>query len=248
MAPLTKLLECTCLCGTTRADLPSPDTSLPLQAAFCHCTSCRRMSGCLCITSIPLASGVDEWMKTLSHRLKPFEFSKGHITHYFCPICGTHMLAEVIPRTGDEKEWFAMCGTIVDVDGLYFPSHEFVTDTIDGGLVDVVSCVYGISCPRWAGHPQDKEYLSIGWSSSTNTAAQRQRGYMFNASAAAFKCGLLVQVTAQGTRPRSVHAAIVVWLLAWSGSLEHGRMWSAPRSLSIQPDRNLFQSTWSSGQ
>lgn len=126
------------------------------------------MSGCLCVTSIPLLSTDElEWEQALVPRLKPFQFSGDRITHYFCPLCGTHMVAKVYPRaqSGLRATWYVMCGVLENRKGIYFPQHEFVADTKDGGLANLLESFGGRTIKRFSGHPHDGGNLPLRWRS-----------------------------------------------------------------------------------
>ncbi|OQV04707.1 hypothetical protein CLAIMM_09556 [Cladophialophora immunda] len=163
-------------------EIALPEAAIPIRAAFCHCTSCRRMSGALCVTSFPVPVPSEEEEchyrppATLLEKLTPFEFSKGRITHFFCAACGTHMVARVLPRErrdGSVARWFVMCGTLesagagdadADVQGVYRPRHEYLADTLDGGVADMLpSCAQSGRIERWAGHPGEGEQLALHW-------------------------------------------------------------------------------------
>lgn len=166
MAQNHRTVRASCLCGAAKHEITLPEAAFPIQAAFCHCTSCRRMSGSLCVTSIPLLSEDDyRPAKELLEKLTLFEFSKGQINHYFCPSCGTHMLAHVLPRERNKfvGRWFAMCGTLEDAGDVYWPRHEYIADTVDGGIADILHLMNGRQIERWARHPGEGEQLPLHW-------------------------------------------------------------------------------------
>ncbi|KAF2726137.1 hypothetical protein K431DRAFT_280153 [Polychaeton citri CBS 116435] len=124
------------------------------------------MSGCLCVTSIPLSS--DEIYRPageLLANLSSYEFSKDRIKHYFCSTCGTHMLAHVIPRAPKESQgrWYAMCGTLEVAESIYWPRHEYVEDTLDSGCASFLPSMNGRSIERWAQHPNKYQQLQLHW-------------------------------------------------------------------------------------
>ncbi|ETS79012.1 hypothetical protein PFICI_08865 [Pestalotiopsis fici W106-1] len=172
MPSTSQSITATCQCGAAQHNVTMPDTSSPVPAVFCHCDSCRHMSGCLSVTSIALPPNVPPQTGLLD-RLTPFEFSKNRITHYFCSICGTHMVARVLPRQGRkdfEELWFFMCGTIQNMLLAYQPCHEFIADTIDGGIAKFLSFDNGRQIERWAQRPEDGQHLPLDWSSHTGQA------------------------------------------------------------------------------
>lgn len=123
------------------------------------------MSGGLCFTSIPLLSEREYRPdEDVAQKLTGFEFSKDRITHYFCPVCGMHMLARVLPRDQDNiATWFVTCGSLIDAEDVYHPQHQYVEDTIDGGITDTVQSVNNRPVARWAGEPQEGQQLPLHW-------------------------------------------------------------------------------------
>lgn len=165
---MSKAIKATCLCGSAGSKIWFAADELPYDATFCHCTSCRRMSGCLCVTSIPLRFADEfELERTLLPRLKAFPFSGDRITHYFCPLCGTHMIAKVYARDQNSPKaiWFVMCGVLEQRKGIYFPQHDFVGDTKDGGITNLLESLGGKTIKRFANHPRDEEQLPLDWRS-----------------------------------------------------------------------------------
>jgi hypothetical protein len=141
MADEDRTLMLTCSCGTARTEVTLPESMFPITAAFCHCNSCRHVSGCLCFTRIPLPSEIhyqpDDELLT---KLTAFKFSKVKIYHYFWTIYGTHMPAHVYHREQTEFEgrWFATCGAIKNVERVYQSRHEYAADTLDSGFADLL--------------------------------------------------------------------------------------------------------------
>lgn len=124
------------------------------------------MSGGLCFTSIPLLSEHEYQPKEeIREKLTGFEFSKDRITHYFCRVCGTHMLARVLPKDRNitVATWFATCGSLVDTDNVYHPQHEYVEDTIDGGITNTLQFANNKPVARWAHDPNEARQLPLYW-------------------------------------------------------------------------------------
>lgn len=123
----------------------------------------------MCFTSIPILSEeVYQPPETLIQKLKGFEFSKDRITHYFCPTCGTHMVARVLPQKREEEStatWFIACGTLGDTKNIYRPRHEYLSDTLDGGIADFITVSNNKRVERWGRHPGDGEQLPSYWPS-----------------------------------------------------------------------------------
>ncbi|KPI39494.1 uncharacterized protein AB675_5004 [Cyphellophora attinorum] len=118
----------TCLCGRINetVHLEGP---LPQHKRICHCDTCRYTTGVLYLSAPTLASKPD-----FVDRLTRYE-SSNNLSRYFCASCGSHMFIHVYQ--GDKWD---VCSGVVDQiqDGSTSPevytSHEFVDDTIDGGL------------------------------------------------------------------------------------------------------------------
>lgn len=166
MAQQEHTLKATCACGTIKHEICLPETAFPIEGCHCHCTSCRQMSGGLCFTSMPLLSEREyRPSEELSQKLTGFEFSKDRITHYFCPVCGMHMLARVLPKDRNTTiaTWFATCGSLIDAGNVYHPQHEYVEDTIDGGVTNAVQFVNNKPVSRWARQPNQGQQLPLYW-------------------------------------------------------------------------------------
>lgn len=75
------------------------------------------------------------------------------------------MLAHVLPRERNTHIgiWFAANGTLENAKGAYWPRHEYVGDTLDGGLADLLPSINGKLIERWHGHPGDGEQLPLRW-------------------------------------------------------------------------------------
>lgn len=161
-----RILKAKCACGTIQHEMFLPQAAFPIDGCHCHCTSCRQMSGGLCFTSIPLLSE-DEYQpkEEIRQKLSGFEFSKDRITHYFCPVCGMHMLARVLPKDRNitVATWFATCGSLIDAENVYHPQHEYVEDTIDGGITNTLQFVNNKLVTRWASHPKEARQLPLYW-------------------------------------------------------------------------------------
>lgn len=128
------------------------------------------MSGGLCFTSIPLLSEREyRPNEEVIENLTGFEFSKDRITHYFCSVCGMHMLARVLPkdRSVTVATWFATCGSLIDRDNVYHPQHEYVEDTIDGGITNTIKFMNDKPVARWARDPEEGRQLPHKWVSPT---------------------------------------------------------------------------------
>lgn len=81
----------------------------------------------------------------------------------------TSMLARVLPkdRTVTIATWFVTCGSLIDATNVYHPSHEYVEDTIDGGITNTIQSVNNKPVTRWARHPKEAQQLPLYWVSSS---------------------------------------------------------------------------------
>ncbi|KAL9622216.1 MAG: hypothetical protein Q9160_003399 [Pyrenula sp. 1 TL-2023] len=128
-----------CLCGSIAVSGSLLDYhSFPLTDAFCHCNPCRRTSGALAISypnlqSSPPSSALE---KCTAYQ------SSSKATRYFCSTCGSKTFVCLHQSTkGLGDRWFVASGIIESIDtARKIPdttkilSHDYVSDTIDGGL------------------------------------------------------------------------------------------------------------------
>lgn len=124
----TKVLA-RCLCGQAEAilQLAPPETH---RRPWCHCSSCRYTTGVLFLSVLPLLD-----KPPFVGKLKRYESSE-RVARYFCGTCGSHILCHVIK----DNSW-DLCAGAVDkiLEGgttlaQYISGHEFLEDTLDGGL------------------------------------------------------------------------------------------------------------------
>lgn len=163
----TTKLKASCMCGAAKHEITLETSELPLKLGFCHCASCRRMTGTLHLTMATLPASYAPSQDLVS-KLTPFEFSK-RLTQYFCTTCGTHMLAYVKHSAHDSStsaRWDVMTGSLEKIDDLFdIESHDFVADTLDGGFSDFLITFNDKQIPRFAGHSENSEKLPLYWQS-----------------------------------------------------------------------------------
>lgn len=164
----TTTLSATCMCGAAKHEIRLATFELPLKMGFCHCNSCRRMTGTLHLTMATLPQSYEPATEVLT-KLTPFEFSE-RLTQYFCSTCGTHMLAYVRHSAHDSStsaQWDVMTGSLDKIDGLFeIESHDFIADTLDGGFSDFLISFHDRQIPRFAGHTEKSEELPFYWKSN----------------------------------------------------------------------------------
>ncbi|KAK3118013.1 hypothetical protein LTR53_000049 [Teratosphaeriaceae sp. CCFEE 6253] len=159
----TRTVLATCLCGAAAHDVPFPTT--PSPARFCHCGSCRHAIGTLALGMVEPVKGYRP-SQSLVDKLQPYAFSQ-RVTCYHCPTCGTAMLSRE-ERAGRDPNWMLSTGTLAAFDGVVeVDCHEYLTDTLDGGLSDFLTHVDGKPIDRWPGKPGEGERLPLHWQSPT---------------------------------------------------------------------------------
>jgi hypothetical protein len=148
----------TCLCGAISAPdslLSSPE--IPLSTSVCHCSSCRYSTGSLGISFPPLNAAPSS--DTLS-QLTAYHSSHG-CTRYFCSTCGCHCF--FLDR--QHQKWYCLSGIIEPRsskadnplrprDTVKISHHEYILDTVDGGLAPLLLNLKGRSIPTWSAAPQ----------------------------------------------------------------------------------------------
>ncbi|KAI1155579.1 Mss4-like protein [Nemania diffusa] len=145
-----------CLCQAHRFTATVPRSSLPLRAIYCHCTSCRRVTGSMYSTFVPWpAAACAAVRRAASSSLRRYVFGPA-ITTLSCGVCGSTMFsamttaAPAVDGGGDDDggggssststssapSYGVQTGVLanVDVPGLLaITDHIFLGDTLDGG-------------------------------------------------------------------------------------------------------------------
>ncbi|KAE8452524.1 hypothetical protein EG329_000427 [Mollisiaceae sp. DMI_Dod_QoI] len=149
----------TCLCGAISEPaslLNGPE--FPITTSICHCNPCRQTTGSLGVSFPPLTSSPSA--VTLS-KLAAYH-SSDILTRYFCPTCGCHCFL----FHHQWNRWYCLGGIIEpnpssqtkDVPGLKdtikVSLHEYVLDTIDGGLTPLLLSLGDRSIPTWSAAPK----------------------------------------------------------------------------------------------
>ncbi|KAI0407268.1 Mss4-like protein [Xylaria palmicola] len=175
-----------CLCQAQRFTARVPRSSLPLEAIYCHCTSCRRLTGALYSTYVPWPGDAAAAVRASS--LRRLAFSDA-IATLFCGVCGSAMFAERLRAADDDDSAPPSYGvqtgvlTNIDVPGLVNITHHiFLGDTLDGGASPWLCDANGDGTrPRlWRGHRGQSEELSGAaqhhWPAAAAAAAARGGG------------------------------------------------------------------------
>jgi hypothetical protein len=139
----TSSANLTCLCGEIIAPgsiLSGP--VIPISFEMCHCDTCRYTHGSLGTSFAPLSSSPasDVLSKLTAYHSSP------KATRYFCSTCGCHCFH----HNKRIKQWFCL-GGIIELDSCFnenpksrpkdtvqISGHDFVLDTIDGGLAPIM--------------------------------------------------------------------------------------------------------------
>ncbi|KAK3311768.1 Mss4-like protein [Apodospora peruviana] len=168
-----------CLCKAHTFSTAIPADRLPLRASYCHCNSCRHLTGALytCSALWPGPSADIESNTTL----KRYKFTD-HVTVLFCGTCSSPMFAREVEKDARGEVSYGVCtgilsGTVNDgkeenVKNLVrIAHHMFLGDTLDGGA----SCWMrrpngrdGDAAKRWLGQraeskeiKEDKEWPDL---------------------------------------------------------------------------------------
>ncbi|SLM36194.1 Mss4-like [Lasallia pustulata] len=150
-------LKLSCLCGSITRSIDIPKSSLPIPITFCHCESCRHVTGLFCVSNIFLPSTSDHTY--ISGEPRAYKTS-AEVTRFFCGQCGTHCYLKHIP-----SGLVGVASGVVDKieDVAEFKAHAYLTDTRDGGLSD------WLPLKRWEGWPHQSKEIQPG----TNVVAPR---------------------------------------------------------------------------
>ncbi|KND90194.1 hypothetical protein TOPH_05073 [Tolypocladium ophioglossoides CBS 100239] len=134
MATDTSDIELTaqCLCKAQTFTAQVPRASLPLTATFCHCTSCRHLTGGMHSTSVAWPGAADAIVEA---PLAEYVFSP-RLTLLFCGTCSSPMFwRSRLEARADAYEAFTGVLSNNPVPGLIqVKDHIFVNDTLDGGV------------------------------------------------------------------------------------------------------------------
>lgn len=143
-------LKLSCLCGNITRSIDVPKTSLPIPITFCHCESCRHVTGILYVSTLLLPSASSH--THISGEPRGYK-STTDLTRFFCGQCGAHCYLKHVPSgvVG------VATGVLDKIDGVAeFKAHAYLTDTRDGGLSD------WLPLPRWEGWPRQSKEIQPG--------------------------------------------------------------------------------------
>ena len=150
---MTASVEITCLCGEINESLVLKST-LPVRTITCSCNICRYCTGVLYLSTLHLTE-----RPACVDKLHEYS-SSSRITRYFCGSCGSHVLI-----LGTEDSSWSVCSGVVErvLPGQsespmrleQYSQHEFVGDTLDGGLMVCLAELQGHKVPFFMQGPDE---------------------------------------------------------------------------------------------
>ncbi|KAI1810847.1 Mss4-like protein [Poronia punctata] len=164
MAASTEILEivASCLCGAHEFKAHVPHAELPFDVPYCHCNSCRHVTGAMYSSSVPWRG---DGAAIRESSLRRYAFAD-HLTLFSCRTCSSTMFWEMSARENGTVSYGALTGVLpnVDVPALVrITDHIFVGDTLDGGAVPWLAHVNADGhLPRlWRGHKDQSERIVL---------------------------------------------------------------------------------------
>lgn len=187
----TSSAHLTCLCGAISEPgtlLSNPE--IPVLIEICHCNPCRHTTGSLGAAFPQLKSSPSQ--DTLSN-LTPYSSSEKNV-RYFCSKCGSNCFV----ANQKNKEWFCLSGIIEQSPGsktdnnpwpqdtIKVSRHDYVLDTVDGGLVLAMLNLNDRSIPTWSAAAKEKgsfdlqhaEVLSLPSKSMSAISSPKEDSYL----------------------------------------------------------------------
>lgn len=193
---MTAALHLQCSCGAVRetATLLTSST-FPIASRFCHCNICRQTTGVLGASFAKLRSQ-PSCLSACSRYTHG-----GQVERYFCSTCGTRTFERIADET-----WYAHSG-IIDArtpgqNTVQTTRHEYVADTVDGGLANPMHVLGGRETPCYA--EGDGEIIFERDLQAMSRTSQQARGDVLNASC---HCGTIqfeIRPPASGEKRPSV--------------------------------------------
>jgi hypothetical protein len=164
----------TCLCGESDGTITLAAESLPVETLLCHCSICRYTSGVLCVSYLTLANPPE-----MKPSLATYQ-SSARMERKFCGVCGAHVFA----YNADLDEWYVATGVIETRDSskgsammqtTRLVRHEYVADTVDGGLALCLEAIKGRNLALFA-QGLDEAPLKLSMSKSIPALASSHPG------------------------------------------------------------------------
>lgn len=166
-----------CLCKAHTFTTSVSRSALPLLAGYCHCTSCRHVTGALYSADATWPGPADQ---VVNSTLSQYEFT-ANVTLRFCGTCSTPMFWHS-HHAGRPEAIDVFTGPLLNhegVDLIKVEQHIFVGDTVDGGATPWLRNVNadGTIPAMWAGRGHRSEKLDSVWPApSTLSRAQDKAG------------------------------------------------------------------------
>ncbi len=150
---MSAIVEATCLCGRIQESLQLA-SSVPVEGYTCSCNSCRYCTGVLYLSALPL-----KIRPTFADKLQEYR-SSSKVSRYFCGTCGSHVLLLLTK----DSSWDLASGVVERLVGPQclpmqleqYTRHEFVGDTVDGGLTVCLAAFRGEKIPLFMQGPDEE--------------------------------------------------------------------------------------------
>lgn len=158
-------IKARCLCNTHTFTASLPKAKLPLDASVCHCTSCRHLTGALCLVDVHWPNEEEDVSALKCYAHSP------NINFYSCPTCSSQMFCKS-NFAGNSLR--VITGVLDNTPGLVrYHHHSFVGDTKDGGAsVWLRGGPDGHVARSWKEQCGQSEELEHGW--PRPSSAERQ--------------------------------------------------------------------------
>ncbi|KAH6917788.1 hypothetical protein BKA70DRAFT_1393660 [Coprinopsis sp. MPI-PUGE-AT-0042] len=174
---------CDCRMNTFRVGFKT--SQLPITYDLCHCSSCRHVTGQMA-GNLVAVSDILRYDKDVPFHIGndgdfvAYQTSQNAI-RYFCSVCSAHLFCRYLgnpaglkEERGGQASIYVSTGALEKIDGLIeLGFHQWVEDTLDGGMADHVRVVDGRKLPRYSRGKCTPE-LPVGWrDKSLGAGAQR---------------------------------------------------------------------------
>ncbi|WPH01366.1 Hypothetical protein R9X50_00420800 [Acrodontium crateriforme] len=162
MATNTKDIELVaqCLCKSNTFTTQVSQSSLPLEATFCHCDSCRHLTGAMQSSSVPWP-GPTEPIE--GSNLAQYEVSE-KLTLFFCKTCSSPMFCRWHDMQDKTTTYHVPTGALSNNNVpsmIRVQRHMFVSDARDGGSAVWLQKLDDseTQIPCWEGWPSRSEQV-----------------------------------------------------------------------------------------
>jgi len=159
-------VKASCHCGLNNFQLAFTTSKLPQSTDLCHCNTCRHVTGTMGLHFAvahgkPLAA--DTGFTPQTH--KPADLSNlteyttsDILKRYFCKKCSAYVLYYY-----HKGIWLVSTGALEKTEGIVKVGyHQYVGDTLDGGLADHYVSLDGKELPRYT-ESENSKTVPLGW-------------------------------------------------------------------------------------